>query len=98
MEIHQDHGIYIFHVNVQELQQYGINLFPDEDTFCYMDGLPLKHKSTELQAYFHMALTATSARYSWSRWNLLAGRERIVFQMTVVEGEEDASDESQVRA
>ena len=81
----------IFHF-YQTLQQYGINLFPDADTFCYMDGLPLKHRATELHTYFCMALMATSTSFSWSRWNLLAGKEKLVFQMKFVDGDESAKD------
>ncbi|XP_047738461.1 dynein axonemal intermediate chain 7-like [Hyalella azteca] len=70
---------------VQTLQSYGITLFPDADSSCYMEGLPLKHRATEAHAYYCMALMSRVASFSWSRWNLLAGGQRLVFQMQLTD-------------
>ncbi|XP_053652417.1 dynein axonemal intermediate chain 7-like [Cherax quadricarinatus] len=66
---------------IKTLQFYGINLFPDRDSYCYMDGLPTKHRVTEQHLYRCMALVAPALHFAWSRWNLLAGKTKLVFQM-----------------
>ncbi|XP_047487265.1 dynein axonemal intermediate chain 7 homolog [Penaeus chinensis] len=66
---------------IKTLQFYGINLFPDRDSYCYIDGLPTKHRPTEQHLYRCMALVAPAVHFAWSRWNLLAGKTKLVFQM-----------------
>ncbi|KAG7153283.1 Axonemal 84 kDa protein-like [Homarus americanus] len=66
---------------IKTLQFYGINLFPDRDSYCYIDGLPTKHRPTEQHLYRCMALVAPAVHFAWSRWNLLAGLTKLVFQM-----------------
>lgn len=78
---------------MQTLQFYGINLFPDRDSYCYIDGLPGKHRATEQHLYRCMALVAPVLHFAWSRWNLLAGQNKLVFQMKT---KKLAADESQV--
>ncbi|XP_064116681.1 LOW QUALITY PROTEIN: dynein axonemal intermediate chain 7 homolog [Macrobrachium nipponense] len=78
---------------INTLQFYGINLFPDRDSYCYIDGLPSKHRPTEQHLYRCMALVAPAINFAWSRWNLLAGQNKLVFQMKT---KKLISDESQV--
>ncbi|XP_071538177.1 dynein axonemal intermediate chain 7-like [Panulirus ornatus] len=78
---------------IKTLQFYGINLFPDRDSYCYIDGLPSKHRPTEQHLYRCMALVAPAVHFAWSRWNLLAGQNKLVFQMKT---KKLAADESQV--
>ncbi|XP_068243751.1 dynein axonemal intermediate chain 7-like [Palaemon carinicauda] len=66
---------------IRTLQFYGINLFPDRDSYCYIDGLPSKHRPTEQHLYSCMAFVAPAINFAWSRWNLLAGQNKLVFQM-----------------
>ncbi|XP_063841391.1 dynein axonemal intermediate chain 7 homolog isoform X2 [Scylla paramamosain] len=66
---------------IKTLQFYGINLFPDRDSYCYIDGLPAKHRPTEQHLYRCLALVAPALHFAWSRWNLLAGETKLVFQM-----------------
>ncbi|XP_037792261.1 axonemal 84 kDa protein-like [Penaeus monodon] len=78
---------------IKTLQFYGINLFPDRDSYCYIDGLPTKHRPTEQHLYRCMALVAPAVHFAWSRWNLLAGKTKLVFQMKT---KKLVTDESQV--
>ncbi|XP_021923830.1 axonemal 84 kDa protein-like isoform X3 [Zootermopsis nevadensis] len=59
----------------------GVDLFPLHDAYCYIDGATPKHRAAENHLYHCMALLSTSHSFSWSRWNLLAGRRNLVLQM-----------------
>jgi len=59
----------------------GVDLFPLHDAYCYIDGATPKHRAAEDHLYHCMALLSTSHSFSWSRWNLLAGRRNMVLQM-----------------
>lgn len=59
----------------------GVDLFPLHDAYCYIDGATPKHRAAEDHLYHCMALLSTSYSFSWSRWNLLAGRRNLVLQM-----------------
>jgi hypothetical protein len=59
----------------------GVDLFPLHDACCYIDGATPKHRVAEDHLYHCMALLSTSHSFSWSRWNLLAGRCNMVLQM-----------------
>jgi cancer susceptibility candidate protein 1 len=59
----------------------GVDLFPLHDAHCYIDGATPKHRAAEDHLYHCMALLSTSHSFSWSRWNLLAGRRNMVLQM-----------------
>ena len=58
----------------------GVDIFPDCDSHCYIEGLPLKDIPTERHLYYCMSLTANAISYSWSRWNLLSGYEKLIMQ------------------
>ena len=78
---------------LQTLEFYGIKLFPNRDSYCYVDGLPLKDRPTEQHLYKSMALTCTVYNTAWSRWNLLAGEYNLVFQL---KRDDISSEEGQV--
>ena len=44
------------------MRQQGVDIFPDCDSHCYIEGLPLKDIPTERHLYYCMALTANSLR------------------------------------
>ena len=57
-----------------------MDIFPDCDSHCYIEGLPLKDIQTERHLYHCMALTANSLNFTWSRWNLLSGYDKLIMQ------------------
>jgi len=57
-----------------------VDIFPDCDSHCYIEGLPLKDIATERHLYYCMALTANALCFSWSRWNLLSGYQKLIMQ------------------
>ena len=52
---------------IKEMRHQGVDIFPDCDSHCYIEGLPLKDIPTERHLYYCMALTANAVSYSWSR-------------------------------
>ena len=65
---------------IKEMRHQGVDIFPDCDSHCYIEGLPLKDIPTESHLYYCMALTANALCFSWSRWNLLSGYEKLIMQ------------------
>ena len=63
-----------------EMRRQGVDIFPDCDSHCYIEGLPLKDIQTERHLYHCMALTANSLNFTWSRWNLLSGYDKLIMQ------------------
>ncbi|KAK7867388.1 hypothetical protein R5R35_008932 [Gryllus longicercus] len=75
-------GIYYKpHVLQRIMQRGGVDIFPDRDAYCYVEGSASKHRVAEDHLYHCMALFSTSHNFTWSRWNLLAGRRKMVLQM-----------------
>ena len=64
----------------QTLQRHGLDLFPEEDSYLYIEGSSLKHQPCEKHLYWCMALVGAAYGFSSSRWNLLAGAENLVLQ------------------
>lgn len=65
----------------------SIDIFPDEDAFCYTEGSCEKNYVMEMHLYNCMSTVALSHNFGWSRWNLLAGSRVAVFLMReAVEG------------
>ena len=64
----------------QTLQRHGLDLFPEEDSYLYIEGTSLKHQPCEKHLYWCMALVGNAYGFSSSRWNLLAGAENLVLQ------------------
>ncbi|XP_043220818.1 dynein axonemal intermediate chain 7-like isoform X3 [Amphibalanus amphitrite] len=65
---------------IQTLQRHGLDLFPEEDSYLYIEGTSLKHQPCEKHLYWCMALVGNAYGFSSSRWNLLAGAENLVLQ------------------
>ncbi|KAK6626806.1 hypothetical protein RUM44_009283 [Polyplax serrata] len=66
---------------IKILQDGGVDIFPPADVFCYMEGSVVKHRVTEDHLYHCMSVLSTSHNFSWSRWNMLAGRRNLILQM-----------------
>ena len=67
---------------VKEMRRQGVDIFPDYDSHCYIEGLPLKDIQTERHLYDCMSLTANSLNFTWSRWNLLSGYDKLIMQVS----------------
>ncbi|XP_076256077.1 dynein axonemal intermediate chain 7 [Rhynchophorus ferrugineus] len=63
------------------MKDAGIDIFPAFDAFCYVHGTCEKQWPMEKHLYYNMAQMANTFNFAWSRWNLQAGRRRIVLQM-----------------
>ncbi|GLG93981.1 Uncharacterized protein GBIM_01287 [Gryllus bimaculatus] len=74
-------NIVIVEFTVKIMQRGGVDIFPDRDAYCYVEGSASKHRVAEDHLYHCMALFSTSHNFTWSRWNLLAGRRKMVLQM-----------------
>lgn len=65
----------------------SIDIFPEEDAFCYTEGSCEKNYVMEMHLYSCMAGVALSHNFGWSRWNLLAGsRVAVLLMREAVEG------------
>ena len=96
------------------MRAQGVDIFPDYDSHCYIEGkavymlntwcmnirtiklvmirieicnyisshkgLPLKDIQTERHLYYCMSLVSNSLNFTWSRWNLLSGYDKLVMQ------------------
>ncbi|XP_068082233.1 dynein axonemal intermediate chain 7 [Anabrus simplex] len=69
------------HVLVKKMRLGGVDLFPESDTLCYVEGANPKHQSAENHLYHCMAMFCLSHNFTWSRWNLQAGRRNMVLRM-----------------
>lgn len=63
------------------MRSCGADVFPEFDTFCYTEGTCEKHWPMERHLYYSIAQLSDCFNFAWSRWNLLAGRRKIVLQM-----------------
>ncbi|XP_009075290.1 PREDICTED: protein CASC1 [Acanthisitta chloris] len=63
------------------LKRAGVNIFPEEHSHKYV---PLKKKAAlaEVKAYQQMALVASAFAFAWSKWNVEAGQEQVVFKVS----------------
>ncbi|XP_030378327.1 axonemal 84 kDa protein [Scaptodrosophila lebanonensis] len=65
----------------------AVDIFPDEDAFCYTEGSCEKNYVMEMHAYACISTLALSHNFSWSRWNLLAGsRTAVLLIRELIEG------------
>ncbi|KAK1136444.1 hypothetical protein K0M31_000996 [Melipona bicolor] len=71
---------------IEQLQQNGLDLFPERDAASYVKGLPIKHPITEKHLRECMALLSTSYVFSWSRWNATRSFREIVLQFKEIHG------------
>lgn len=65
---------------IRIMRKAGLDLFPGWDAFLYVEGNSAKKKVLEEHVYFSMAMMASSYQFTWSRWNMPAGPDRIIFQ------------------
>lgn len=63
------------------LARAAINLFPESDAVCYTDNTCEKNAVMESHLYKCMAALGLTYNFSWSRWNLAAGRRACVLLM-----------------
>ncbi|KNC28645.1 hypothetical protein FF38_04905 [Lucilia cuprina] len=71
----------------QILISSAVDIFPEEDAFCYTEGSCEKNYVMEMHLYACMSTLALSHNFSWSRWNLLAGsRTAVLLLRELVDG------------
>lgn len=76
----------------QILISSAVDIFPDEDAFCYTEGSCEKNYVMEMHLYACMSTLALSHNFSWSRWNLLAGsRTAVLLLRELVDGKKVVS-------
>lgn len=63
------------------LTSAAINLFPEDDAFCYSEGTCEKNTVMESHLYTCMGDLALTHNFTWSRWNLLSGRRSCILLM-----------------
>ncbi|NXH12172.1 CASC1 protein, partial [Bucco capensis] len=61
------------------LKKAGVNIFPGENPDKYV-SVNKKAPLAEDRAYQEMALVASAFAFAWSKWNLEAGEEQVVFK------------------
>lgn len=59
----------------------AVDIFPEEDAFCYTEGSCEKNYVMEMHLYACMSTLGQSHNFGWSRWNLLAGSRTAVLLM-----------------
>ncbi|XP_044763587.1 dynein axonemal intermediate chain 7-like [Coccinella septempunctata] len=65
------------------LREGGVDIFPDYDAFCYVEGSCEKHWPTEYMCYYNMAQLSICYNFAWSRWNASEGYRSIIMQMRI---------------
>ncbi|NWI32904.1 CASC1 protein, partial [Sula dactylatra] len=63
------------------LKKAGVNIFPGEYSHKYV-SVNKKAPLTEIRAYQQMALVASAFAFAWSKWNLEAGQDQVVFKVS----------------
>ncbi|XP_009989169.1 PREDICTED: protein CASC1, partial [Tauraco erythrolophus] len=63
------------------LKKAGVNIFPGESSHKYV-AVNKKAPLAEGRAYQQMALVASAFAFAWSKWNLEAGQEQVVFKVS----------------
>ncbi|XP_040985588.1 dynein intermediate chain CFAP94, axonemal isoform X11 [Aquila chrysaetos chrysaetos] len=61
------------------LKKAGVNIFPGAYSHKYV-SVNKKAPLAEVRAYQQMALVASAFAFAWSKWNLEAGQEQVVFK------------------
>lgn len=75
-------GVYMkFYKLKRIMKEAGIDVFPEYDAFCYIENTCEKHFPMERHLYYDIARLSSSFNFAWSRWNVAAGRRKIVLQM-----------------
>ncbi|NXE21401.1 CASC1 protein, partial [Ardeotis kori] len=63
------------------LKKAGVNIFPEEYSHKYV-SVNKKAPLAEVRAYQQMALLASAFAFAWSKWNVEAGQEQVVFKVS----------------
>ncbi|KAM6418473.1 dynein axonemal intermediate chain 7 isoform 2-T2 [Pluvialis apricaria] len=63
------------------LKKAGVNIFPGEHSHKYV-SVNKKAPLAEVKAYQQMALVTSAFAFAWSKWNLEAGQEQVVFKVS----------------
>ncbi|XP_017779313.1 PREDICTED: protein CASC1-like [Nicrophorus vespilloides] len=63
------------------MKSYGVDLFPDCDTFQFVEGTCEKHYPMERHLYYALAFGSVCYNFSWSRWNVTLDYRKVAFQM-----------------
>lgn len=67
---------------IRMLKTAGLDVFPSDDGFLYVDGVQIKHRPTEDHLYYCITmLVFRRYQFSWSRWNSQAGYKKFVLHM-----------------
>ncbi|CAH1102221.1 unnamed protein product [Psylliodes chrysocephalus] len=75
-------GKYVkLHVIKKMLKKTGIDIFPEHDAYCYVDGSCEKYWPMEKHLYSNMSLICGVFNFAWSRWNASQGKKTIVIQI-----------------
>ncbi|NWU92976.1 CASC1 protein, partial [Upupa epops] len=62
------------------LKKAGVNIFPEEYSHKYV-SVNKKALLAEVRAYQQMAVVVPAFAFAWSKWNLEAGQEQVVFKV-----------------
>ncbi|XP_067415355.1 dynein axonemal intermediate chain 7 isoform X2 [Emydura macquarii macquarii] len=63
------------------LKKAGVNIFPSDYSHKYV-SVNKKTPLAEVTTYQQMALVASGFAFSWSKWNLAAGQDQVVFKVS----------------
>lgn len=75
------------------MRSTSVDLFPDLDAFCYMEGSCEKNFRMESHLYDCMGELGLTHNFSWSRWNLLSGcRTCVLLIREIIEHRKVVSD------
>lgn len=69
---------------IRLLKNGGVDVFPAEDSYLYVESAPIKHRVIEDHLYHCMATLCSYYRFSWSRWNLMAGYKKFAMHIRKV--------------
>ncbi|XP_043481152.1 dynein axonemal intermediate chain 7-like isoform X2 [Leptopilina heterotoma] len=74
------------HLLIKKMRDGGCDLFPEDDAYSYVKGLPIKHPVTEKHLQACMGLLCTAYTFAWSRWNVTRVPRQIVIQIKELHG------------
>jgi cancer susceptibility candidate protein 1 len=71
---------------IRHMRSACANIFPEADTFAYIEGACEKNYVMEHHLYACMATLALTHNFAWSRWNIVSGsRMAVVLMREIVE-------------
>ncbi|XP_051167349.1 dynein axonemal intermediate chain 7-like isoform X2 [Leptopilina boulardi] len=74
------------HLLIKKMRNGGCDLFPEDDAYSYVKGLPIKHPVIEKHLQACMGLLCTAYSFAWSRWNATRVPRQIVIQIKELHG------------